>query len=47
MGVRFGGLTEKTPFQYRYFEVLGQKISQDGGFDFFFSQIANYIMATL
>ena len=27
IGVRFGGLTEKTPFLYRYFEVLGQKIS--------------------
>ena len=27
VGVQFGGLTEKTPFLYRYFEVLGQKIS--------------------
>ena len=26
-GGRFRGLTENTPFSYRYFEVLGQKIS--------------------
>ena len=25
------GLTEKTPFLYRYFTVLGQKISCEGG----------------
>ena len=27
IGVRFRGLTEKTPFSCRYLEVLGQKIS--------------------